>query len=94
MAGISLINTLLGEALLVVLIAVVLLIMFKLGKLILKFMFGIIANSILGVIAILVLNSFFDMGIPLNATTLVPSALFGLPAVATLVILRFFGVSL
>ena len=87
-------STVLGEFLLVVLIAVVLLIIFKLGKSILHFIFGIIANSVLGIIAIIILNSFFEIGIPLNATTLVPSALFGLPAVGTLVILRFFGVPL
>ena len=87
-------NTLLGEAVLVILIAVVLFIIFKLGKSILKIIFGIIANSILGIIAIFALNYFLGIGIPIEFTTMLPTALFGLPAVGTLVILRFFGIPL
>ena len=84
-------TTLLSEIVLVALIAVVLFVIFKIGGKILKIFFGIIANSILGVIAIFLLNYFFHMGIPLAIYTLIPTALFGLPAVGTLVILKFFG---
>ena len=54
--------------------------------------FGIIANSILGLAAIFALNYFFNFQIPIHLYTLIPSALFGLPAVGTFVILKFFGV--
>ncbi len=84
-------NTLIGELILVALIAVVLFIIFKIGKSILKLIFGIIINSILGLVAIFALNYFFHLGIPVQAYTLIPTALFGLPAVGTFVILRFFG---
>lgn len=93
-------NTLLSEVILVLLIAIVLFIIFKLGKSILKLLFGIIANSILGVIAIFALNYFFALDIPIGLSastglaTLIATAIFGLPAVATFVILRFFGVPL
>ena len=87
-------STLMGEILLVVLIAVVLFIIFKLGKFILKIVFGIIANSILGIIAIYVLNYLLGVEIPISLATMVPTALFGLPAVGTLLILRFFGAPL
>ena len=87
-------NALLSEAVLVILIALVLFILFKLGKSLLKILFGLIANSILGIIAIFVLNYLFNIGIPLEAATLVPTALFGLPAVGTLILLRFFGIPL
>ena len=87
-------NTLLSEVILVILIAVVLFVIFKLGKSILKILFGIIANSILGIIAIFVLNYLLNIGIPVELATMAPTALFGLPAVGTLVILRFFGIPL
>lgn len=84
-------NTLLGEVILIVLIAIVLFIIFKLGKSILKLIFGLVLNSILGIIAIFVMNYFFNMGIPIQLYTIIPTILFGLPAVGTFVILRFFG---
>ncbi len=86
-------STLLGEIILIALIGIVLFVILKLGKGILRFIFGIIANSILGLIAIFALNYFFGLGIPLQQLyVLIPTALFGLPAVGTFVILRFFGV--
>lgn len=84
-------STLIGEIILIALIAVVLFIVFTIGKTILKLIFGILANSILGLIAIFALNYFFNLGIPIHLYTLIPTALFGLPAVGTFVILRFFG---
>ncbi|MGC8647626.1 MAG: hypothetical protein ACP5SA_02270 [Candidatus Micrarchaeia archaeon] len=81
-----------SEIILVLAIALVLFIVFKIGKLLLKIIFGIIANSILGVIAIYTLNYFFALGIPLALPEIIASALFGLPAVGTIVILKLFGV--
>jgi len=94
MALLGLGGSIISEAILVLLIAIVLYIVFKLGKFILKIIFGIIANSILGIISIYVLNYLFDIGIPIKTYTLIASALFGLPAVGTMIILKFFGVVL
>lgn len=91
MVAIPPVNTFIGEIILVALIGIVLFIVFKIGKSILKLIFGIIINSILGIIAIFALNYLFKIGIPLGLATLIPTALFGLPAVGTFVILRFFG---
>ena len=85
-------NTILGEIVLIALIGVVLFVIFKLGKGLLKILFGIIANSVLGLAAIFALNYFFDFQIPIHLYTLIPTALFGFPAVGTFVILKFFGV--
>jgi len=93
-------STLFSEIIIVVIIAALLFVIFKLGKFILKLLFGIIANSILGIIAIFALNYFFALDIPVGLSastglaTLIATAIFGLPAVATFVILRFFGVPL
>ncbi len=94
MASLPISSTFLGEIVLIALIAVVLFIIFKLGKSILKLLFGIIANSVLGLIAIFVLDYFLNLGVPIGLATMVPTAIFGLPAVGTLVILRFFGIPL
>ncbi|MDE1810808.1 MAG: pro-sigmaK processing inhibitor BofA family protein [Candidatus Micrarchaeota archaeon] len=83
-----------GEIILVAMIAVVLLIVFMLGRKILKVVFGIIANSILGLISIFVLNLVLNIAIPITVYTMVATAIFGLPAVGTLVILRLAGIPL
>ena len=85
-------STVISEILLIVLIAAVLFTIFKLGKFIFKIVFGLVANSILGLISIFVLNLVFGISIPITSYTIIPTALFGLPAVGTFVILKFFGV--
>ncbi|MDE1828023.1 MAG: pro-sigmaK processing inhibitor BofA family protein [Candidatus Micrarchaeota archaeon] len=78
-----------SEIVLVVAIFLVLYIIFKLGKSI----FGLLTNSILGLISIFALNSLFGIGIPISWLTIIATALFGLPAVAVMVILRLFGIA-
>ncbi|MCL5262371.1 MAG: transcriptional regulator [Candidatus Marsarchaeota archaeon] len=85
-------GSLVSEIILVALIALVIFVIFKLGRLILKVVFGIIANSILGLVSIFALNYFLKMGIVINAYIILATALFGLPAVGTMVILRLAGV--
>ena len=72
-------------------IGLVIFIVFKLGKTILRIVFGVIANSILGFIVIFLLNYVFDMGLVFTIPVLVSVALFGLPAVGTIVILKLLG---
>jgi len=48
-------------------------------------------NSVLGLILLYGLN-LFGLGIPINWVTLLVCAIFGLPAVAILAILAFFGI--
>ncbi|MCL4374093.1 MAG: pro-sigmaK processing inhibitor BofA family protein [Candidatus Marsarchaeota archaeon] len=81
-----------SEIILVLAIALVIFIIFKVGKLLLKIIFGIIANSILGIIAIFALDYFFGIGIPTGIPEIASTAIFGLPAVGTMVILRLFGI--
>lgn len=87
-------STIGGEALVIVAIAIVLLIVIKLTRNILKLVFGIIANSVLGLIVVLAVNYLFNLGIPFTLFTVLPLALFGLPGAGTLIILRAFGVAL
>lgn len=83
-------GSVISEILLVLAILVVLFVIFRLGK----FLLGILANSILGLISIFVINAIFGIGIPINLLTVVATALFGLPAVFIMVILRLLGFAL
>jgi hypothetical protein len=84
-------GALISEGVLILLIALVLFVVFKIGKGLMKIVFGLVMNSILGVIAIFALDYFFKLGIPLSLShleVLIPTVLFGLPAVGTFVILK------
>jgi hypothetical protein len=78
-----------SELLLIVAIAVVLLIIFKFGNIIL----GLIINSILGLIAIWLANSILSLGIIYNWIIIIAVAIFGLPAAAIIIILKILGIS-
>ena len=78
-------------ALPIVIILIMLYIVFKLGKFALKYVFGVIANSILGFAALFLLNYFFSVAIPFTLPIIITIAIFGLPAVGTLVILKLLG---
>ena len=54
----------LSEIVVLLAILLVVFIIFKLGKVILKFIFGILANSIMGFVTIFIANYFFALGIP------------------------------
>ncbi len=73
-----------------VILAVVYIIL-KIGKRLLKWVFGIIINSILGFIAIFALNALFGLAIPFSLPVFIATALFGLPGVGTIVILKLAG---
>ena len=52
---------------------------------------ALILNSVAGVLMLLALNAFLGWRIPVNLTTLLACALFGLPAVGVLVVLYLSG---
>lgn len=83
-------NTILSEILLIVGIFLVLYIIFKLGK----FIIGLLVNTILGFIAIFIINAVFNIGIPWDWIVIVITAIFGLPGVAVVVVLKLIGITL
>lgn len=85
----SLSASVLSEIVLILAIVIVFFLIIKSGK----FILGVLANSILGLIAIFVLDSIFALGIPINLLTIIATGLFGLPAVAIMVLLRLVGIS-
>ncbi len=87
-------STLLSEIFIGVLAIALIYIIFKIGKSLLRLLLSIIANSILGFIAILALDYVFGFGIPLIIPIIVVTALFGLPAVGTIAILKIMGIPL
>lgn len=84
------INSIASELLIIAAILLVLFIIFKIGNLIV----GVILNSVLGLIAIYVLNSFFNLGIVYNLLTIIIVAITGLPGLAIIIILKLLGVSI
>jgi hypothetical protein len=64
-------------------------IIFKLFKAGLKLLFGIILNSIAGIACIFLLR-LIGVYIPITLPFILPIALFGLPALATILILTYF----
>ncbi len=79
-----------SELVLIAAILVVLFVILKLGKLLL----GLVLNSILGLIAIYLVNALFNLGIVYNLLTIIIVAIFGLPAVAVVVLLKLIGISI
>ena len=79
-----------SEIVVIAAILVVLYIVLKFGNIIL----GLILNSILGLIAIYLVNVLFNLGIMYNLLTWIVVAIFGLPAVAAIIILKLIGISI
>ncbi len=87
--ALSLITAALSEILLIIGIFIVLYIIYKLGR----FVFGLIANVILGFVAIFVINVLFGIGISFDLIVIIITALFGLLGVAVIVVLKLLGIS-
>jgi hypothetical protein len=79
-----------SEILVIAAILIVLYIVLKMGKVII----GLVLNSVLGLIAIYAVNTIFNLGILYNLLTIVVVAIFGLPAVAIIIILKLIGISI
>lgn len=87
-------GSILAEILVVAAIILVLFFVLRIGRFLLRVLFGLIANSILGLIAVFVVNALFGMGITLTTPIFIAIAVFGLPAVGTLIILKVAGIAL
>jgi hypothetical protein len=81
-----------SELIIIAIIAAVIFIIIKLGKTLFKIVFGIIINSILGVILLLLFNYFLQLNINVFSLVLVPIAIFGLPATGTVILLKLLAV--
>lgn len=83
-----------SEILVVAALAIVIFVIWKSGKFILKLIFGIIANTVLGLIALFVASNFFGLSIlSVNyLSVLISIAIFGLPGLGTIILLKLLGV--
>ncbi|MFH1106438.1 MAG: pro-sigmaK processing inhibitor BofA family protein [Candidatus Micrarchaeota archaeon] len=68
-------------------------IMIFLAMIILVLLKRFIINSVLGIVAIIILNA-AGIGIPLSLTNIIVTAIFGLVGIALLVILKLNGIAL
>jgi hypothetical protein len=67
------------------------LIFFKLARVGLKWLLTIIVNSIVGVVLFFLLH-LIGINIPLTLPYIVPVAIFGIPALATILLLKLLGI--
>jgi len=83
-------GALVSEIVVIAAILVVLFVILKFGGILI----GLILNSVLGLIAIYLVNVIFNLGIIYNLLTLIVVAIFGLPAVGVIILLKLIGISI
>lgn len=79
------------SAAIVMFLALCIVIFFKLARVAIKWLLTIILNSVMGIVLFFLLR-FIGISIPIWPHIL-PVALFGLPALATMLTLKFFGIA-
>jgi len=87
----SLLYSALSIILVIVAIAAVVFLVIKLGGWIAKLLIGMAVNSILGFIVLLAVGYFFKITVTFTIALIAAVALFGLPAVGTILILKIIG---
>ena len=83
-------GTIASAVVLLVLIAAIVGIIFFLGRM----LAGLVVNSILGLIAIFAVGVLFGISITINVITLIVVAIFGLPAVLIIILLKLIGIAI
>lgn len=83
-------GAILSEIIVIAAFLLILYVIFTVGEPIL----WLIVNSILGLIAIFLVNAIFGLGIVYDLLTWIVVALFGLPAVAIIILLKLLGISI
>ena len=86
----TLIGGALSGLLLLVELAVVIFIIWKLGKIV----FGVISNTVLGLLTIFLLNAVLGMDIPYSLPVLAVTAIFGIIGVGVILVLKVLGVTI
>ena len=90
--AIAIFGTALSGIWLIIAVALSIFIVWKAGKLVLKIIFGVISNTILGFVTLFLANTFFGIAIPFSLPVIVSTAIFGLGGVGTIIILQFFRI--
>jgi hypothetical protein len=90
--AIAIFGTALSGIWLIIAAAIAILVIWKVGKLIFKIIFGIITNTILGFVTLFLANSVFGLSIPFSVPVIISTALFGIGGVGTVIVLQFFGI--
>ncbi len=90
--AITIFGTALSGVWLLIALAIVAVVLWKIGKLFFKLIFGVISNTILGFITLYLANSYFGMSIPFTLPVIISTAIFGIAGIGTIVILQWFGI--
>ncbi len=84
------VGSIISIVVLVFLIAVIVGLIYLFGRL----LAGLVINTILGLISIYAVNIIFGLGITITTITLILVAIFGVPAILIIVILKIVGITL
>ena len=87
-------GSILSEILVVIGIALAIFLIFRVGGFLLRVVLGLVINALLGFVAIFVINFLFNLDIPFTLPIIIATAIFGLPAVGTMIIFKLSGISL
>ncbi len=85
-------GSLASEALIIVAAALVLFLVFSVGRSLIRFIIGLLVNTILGLAALYLLDQYLGAAIPMKAPELAATIIFGLAGVGTMLILKVTGV--
>ena len=88
------IDSILSLVLIIVGIGLVVFVVMKIGGLLLKAVVGILVNTILGFIVLFAIDYFFGVTVQWTLPVIASVALFGLPGVGTILLLKLGGVML
>ncbi len=89
--GIPVLGSILSLGIVVLAIVLLVFIVAKIGKIFVKIVVGIVANTVLGFLVLYAMGYFFKITIVWTSSVILSVVLFGLPAVGTLLILKVVG---
>lgn len=85
-------GSLASEAVIIIIAALVVFLVFSVGRSLVRFILGLLVNTVLGLAALYLLDQYFGAAIPMKAPELAATVIFGLAAVGTMLILKITGV--
>lgn len=94
MAGFALTNILISIGAIAAAVVVLFFLAKRFSRVFVKIVVTLLINSVLGLIALLLLVYFVGFSIPIDTPVLIATGVFGLPGVGTIALLKFYGASL
>jgi hypothetical protein len=85
------VNSVMSIVMVILGIILVVFVVMQISKFLVKIVVGLVANTILGFLALLIVNFVFGISIIYTLPVIISVVLFGLPAVGTILLLKILG---